>query len=65
MVRVLAREAGTSARVAELKTEDKIWTSGDGMKIFLGRTIHAKLTGQPDIVVEDNQFRMKADANYV
>jgi hypothetical protein len=33
------------------------------MQIFMGRSIHAKLTGQPDIVVKDNQYRMKADAN--
>jgi hypothetical protein len=63
MVRDLARAAGTSARVAELKTEDKILTSAGGMKIFMGRTIHAKLTGQPDIVVKNNQLRVTADAN--
>jgi len=53
MVRDLARAAGTSARVAEFKTEDKILTSAGGMKIFMGRTIHANLTGQPDMVVRD------------
>jgi len=63
MVRVLARAAGTSSRVVELRTEDKISTSANGMQIFMGRSIHAKLTGQPDIVVKDNQYRMKADAN--
>ncbi len=63
MVRVLARAAGTSSRVVVLRTEDKISTSANGMQIFMGRSIHAKLTGQPDIVVKDNQYRMKADAN--
>ncbi|MGD2186305.1 MAG: hydantoinase/oxoprolinase family protein, partial [Desulfobacterales bacterium] len=63
MVRVLARAAGTSSRLIELKTEDKISSSANGMQIFMGRTIHAKLTGQPDIVVTDTQDRMKADAN--
>jgi N-methylhydantoinase A/oxoprolinase/acetone carboxylase beta subunit len=63
VVRDLARAAGTSARVAELKTEDKILTSAGGMKIFMGRTIHAKLTGRPDIVVKDNFHGMEAKAN--
>ena len=63
MVRVLARAAGTSSRVVVLRTEDKISTSANGMQIFMGRSIHAKLTGQPDIVVKDNQYRMKAAAN--
>ncbi|MGD8883155.1 MAG: hydantoinase/oxoprolinase, partial [Desulfobacterales bacterium] len=63
MVRDLARAAGTSARVAEFKTEDKILTSAGGMKIFMGRTIHAKLTGQPDRVVKDKPRRMEAKAN--
>ncbi|MGD9228563.1 MAG: hydantoinase/oxoprolinase, partial [Desulfobacterales bacterium] len=63
MVRDLARAAGTSARVAEFKTEDKILTSAGGMKIFMGRTIHAKLTGQPDIVIKDSPHRIEAKAN--
>ncbi len=63
MVRVLARAAGTSSQVVELRTEDKISTSANGMQIFMGRTIHAKLTGPPDIVVKNNQLPVKADAN--
>ena len=63
MVRVLARAAGTSSQVVELRTEDKISTSANGMQIFMGRTIHAKLIGQPDIVLKDNQLRVRADAN--
>jgi hypothetical protein len=63
MVRVLARAAGTSSQVVELRTEDKISTSANGMQVFMGRTIHAKLTGQPDIVVKNNQLPVRADAN--
>jgi N-methylhydantoinase A/oxoprolinase/acetone carboxylase beta subunit len=63
MVRVLARAAGTSSQVVELRTEDKISSSANGMQIFMGRTIHAKLTGRPDIVVKNNQLPVKADAN--
>jgi N-methylhydantoinase A/oxoprolinase/acetone carboxylase beta subunit len=63
MVRDLARVAGTSSRVVELKTEDQIPTAADGKQIFIGRIIHAKLTGQPDIVTGDNHYRMAAAAN--
>ena len=63
MVRDLARAAGTSSRVVELKTEDQIPTAADGKQIFIGRIIHAKLTGQPDIVTGDNHYRMAAAAN--
>jgi hypothetical protein len=63
MVRDLARTAGTSAQVVELKTADKISTTADGMQIFMGRTIRAKLTGRPDIVAKDNHYRTAAAAN--
>jgi N-methylhydantoinase A/oxoprolinase/acetone carboxylase beta subunit len=63
MVRDLAWAAGTSSRVVELKTEDQIPTAADGKQIFMGRIIHAKLTGQPDIVTGDNHYRMAAAAN--
>jgi N-methylhydantoinase A/oxoprolinase/acetone carboxylase beta subunit len=63
MVRDLARAAGTSSRVVELETEDKISTTADGMQIFMGRIIRAKLTGRPDIVVKENHYRMAAAAN--
>jgi N-methylhydantoinase A/oxoprolinase/acetone carboxylase beta subunit len=52
IVRRLARAAGTSSRSVQLKTEDKICTTADGIQIFIGRTIHAKLKGLPDLVVE-------------
>ncbi|MGB9438541.1 MAG: DUF1638 domain-containing protein [Desulfobacterales bacterium] len=63
MVRDLAWAAGTSSRVVELETEDQIPTTADGKQIFMGRIIHAKLTGQPDIVAGDNHYRLAAAAN--
>jgi hypothetical protein len=63
MVRDLAWAAGTSSRVVELKTEDQIPTTADGKQIFMGRIIHAKLTGQPDIVAGENHYRLAAAAN--
>jgi len=62
-VRDLARVAGTSARAIKLKIEDKIPESADGKQIFLGRTIHANLTGRPDIVVRQNLHRKMAPAD--
>ena len=64
MVRDLAWAAGTSTRVVELKTEDQIPTTADGKQIFMGRIIHAKLTGQPDIVAGHSHQRLAAAANY-
>ena len=63
MVRSLARAAGTSSRAVELKTQDKIATSTDGTQIFIGRTIRAKLTGRPDIVVKENLHNLAAAMN--
>ena len=63
MVRDLAWAAGTSSRVVELKTEDQIPTTANGKQIFMGRIIHAKLTGQPDIVAGENHYRLAAAAN--
>ncbi|MGW8186088.1 MAG: DUF1638 domain-containing protein [Desulfobacterales bacterium] len=62
-VRDLARIAGTSARAVQLKIEDKIPKTADGKQIFLGRTIHANLTGRPDIVVKQNLHHKTAPAN--
>jgi N-methylhydantoinase A/oxoprolinase/acetone carboxylase beta subunit len=62
-VRDLARAAGTSARAIKLKIEDKLPKTADGKQIFLGRTIHAHLTGRPDIVVQQNLHRKTATAN--
>jgi hypothetical protein len=63
MVRNLAWDAGTSSRVVELKTEDQIPTTADGRQIFMGRIIHAKLTGRPDMVAGDHNYRLAAVAN--
>jgi N-methylhydantoinase A/oxoprolinase/acetone carboxylase beta subunit len=63
MVRDLAWAAGTSSRVVELETEDQIPTTANGKQIFMGRIIHAKLTGRPDIVARDNHYRLAAAAN--
>jgi hypothetical protein len=63
MVRDPARAAGTSSRVVELKTEDQIPTAVTGKQIFMGRIIHKKLSGQPDIVTGDNHLRMAVAAN--
>jgi hypothetical protein len=56
-VRALARAAGTSSQTVTLKVEDRIPQTADGKQIFLGRTIQAKLTGRPDIVVRKNLSR--------
>jgi len=48
MVRSRARAAGTSSREVEIKTVDNITTAADGKKVFLNRSIYAKLTGRPD-----------------
>jgi N-methylhydantoinase A/oxoprolinase/acetone carboxylase beta subunit len=56
-VRDLARIAGTSAQEIKLKIEDKIPKTADGKETFLGRTIHANLTGRPVIVVKQTQNR--------
>ena len=63
MVRNLAWAAGTSSRVVELRTEDQIPTTADGRQIFMGRIIHAKLTGRPDMVAGDHNYRLAAVAN--
>jgi N-methylhydantoinase A/oxoprolinase/acetone carboxylase beta subunit len=63
MVRNLAGAAGTSSRVVELRTEDQIPTTADGKQIFMGRIIHAKLSGQPDRVAGDHSYRLTAVAN--
>jgi N-methylhydantoinase A/oxoprolinase/acetone carboxylase beta subunit len=51
IVRRQAWSAGTSTRELELRTEDDIASTADGKKIFMGRSIHAILTGRPDLAV--------------
>ena len=62
-VRYLARIAVTSAMAVHLKIEDKIPKTADGKQIFLSRTIHANLSGRPDIVVKQNLHQKAAPAN--
>jgi len=52
IVRDHARAAGTSCREVRLETSDQIPKSAGGEHIFMGRTIHASLTGRPDIVLK-------------
>jgi len=49
LVRDQAQIAGTSSREVELKTVDNITAAADGKKVFLNRSIHAKLMGKPDL----------------
>ena len=48
LVREQARVAGTSATAVEIETKDNITSAADGKKVFLNRSINAKLTGKPD-----------------
>jgi len=48
-VRHQAQIAGTSSREVEIETIDNISAAADGKKVFLNRSIHAKLTGRPDL----------------
>ena len=54
IVHSLARAAGTSTRAVKLKTIDNIPNSADGKQIFIARTIQARLTGRPDLVMKVN-----------
>jgi N-methylhydantoinase A/oxoprolinase/acetone carboxylase beta subunit len=62
LVRNLARSAGTSNQSVRLKIDDSIATSADGSQIFMGRTLHAKLIGPPDMVVKSDYYNMAAVA---
>jgi hypothetical protein len=50
LVRGQALSAGTGSREVELRTEDKMASTAGGRPIFLGRSIHAKISGRPDAV---------------
>ncbi len=63
MVRDLARTAGTSSRKVTLTTKDKVSTLAGGRQIFIDRTIHARLTGRPDIILKDTPARNTAIKN--
>ena len=51
LIRKQALEAGTASSEVELRTEDKISQAADGKKIFMSRSIHAKICGRPDLHV--------------
>ena len=51
LIRTQALEAGTASSEVELRTEDKISQAADGKKIFMSRSIHAKICGRPDLHV--------------
>jgi N-methylhydantoinase A/oxoprolinase/acetone carboxylase beta subunit len=48
LVREQARVAGTSATAVEIEIQDNITAAADGKKVFLNRSINAKLIGKPD-----------------
>ena len=49
VVRKMAREAGTSQTRVEVIVKDKIGELSDGGSLFVGRTLEARLSGQPDL----------------
>ncbi len=49
LVRRLAHEAGTSQTRVEVTAKDHIGELSDGAQLFVGRTLEARLSGQPDI----------------
>jgi len=52
-IRKLAQTAGTSTGEVDLWQEDRTPQIADGTNIFLGRTIFAQITGQPDLVLKE------------
>ncbi len=59
----LARNAGTGANRVRFKTEDVLSAAADGSQLFLGRIIHAKLKGQPDMALNESSLSAAAIAN--
>ncbi|MDM8543273.1 DUF1638 domain-containing protein [Desulfococcaceae bacterium HSG9] len=59
----LARTAGTGANRVRFKTEDILSSSADGSQLFLGRVIHATLTGQPDMILNESSVSVAEIAN--
>jgi len=49
IVRGLACEAGTSQTRVEIVVRDRIGELSDGGQLFVGRTLEARLSGQPDL----------------
>jgi len=48
-VRELARQAGTSQTRVDIAIRDHLVPTADGGRLFLGRTLEARLSGRPDI----------------
>lgn len=48
-VRSAARDAGTSSSQVRIDYEDIIIPAANGMDVYLGREIHAELSGRPDL----------------
>ena len=63
LVRGQARAAGTSSRRVELKTVDQMPEAADGNPVFIARTIQARLTGRPHLVLAGSPKEIRADAN--
>ena len=51
IVREMANKAGTSQTSIEIVVDDDIGSVADGSGIFLGRTLEARVSGQPDLVL--------------
>jgi N-methylhydantoinase A/oxoprolinase/acetone carboxylase beta subunit len=49
IVRARARDAGTGETRVEVTVRDSTGQVADGSRIFLGRTLHARLFGRPDL----------------
>ena len=51
IVQEMAKKAGTSQTSIEFVVDDDIGSVADGSGIFLGRTLEARVSGQPDLVL--------------
>ena len=51
MVQALGRSAGTSRRTVVMDIKDRVVNTGNGIPLFLGRTLVATLSGSPDMVL--------------
>jgi len=51
IVQEMAKKAGTSQTSIEIVVDDDIGSVSDGSGIFLGRTLEARVSGQPDLVL--------------
>ncbi|MCP4669831.1 MAG: hydantoinase/oxoprolinase, partial [Desulfobacula sp.] len=58
IVREQAIASGTSCKTVEIKTKDKIPSTASGDPIFMGRIIHASLSGRPDIVLKKHYHKI-------